>query len=568
MGCVPNERRYNPCKAEAIEAPPHPRRGSARTKETLGSSRLKAMEVLRRTKGSLPPPLLWGLLAIQAAMLCVGAAFHAYWADEAQAWLLARDSRSLPSLLSNMRYEGHPPVWHLLIMPFAHASWNPQWMKLPHLLCAIGTAFLLFSARGLPVAVRILAPFSYFFLFEYGEVVRNYAPGILLLLLATRLLAEHTRSWPWLTPLLLALAALTSLPAAVTATSLFGVYVWRMLACPPGHREGARFSLAAVTPASTAASLCFVFAVAGCLLLVRPPADTGVFLRHHAALTLADKCLLAGIIIAKAYLPLLLLVPGFWNHTLWDVLNARDGALVGYVLFPAILLLCLRGWLPRAFLACTAAVLVLQLVLAELAYMRHVGWLFVALLIAMWIDGGLPTTQNQTGTAADRAKGPFRAARSVLPGSVLLGSVLATSFFAGIYAFSMGLTHPFSSAPQVEALLRSRHLDRATLVFEPDYIGSAILSDLQVASQYDLERQRRASFIFWTRADFLNQHLPTQAEWNSIRSQTGSAVLVTDKPVPPDRIQALRLQTLGAFSGSICGDHFYVYAPLSAASGV
>ncbi len=36
---------------------------------------------------------------------------HALWQDEWQAWLLARDSRSLAELFHNLRYEGHPALW-------------------------------------------------------------------------------------------------------------------------------------------------------------------------------------------------------------------------------------------------------------------------------------------------------------------------------------------------------------------------------------------------------------------------------------------------------------------------
>ena len=44
--------------------------------------------------------------------------FHEKWRDEAQAWLLARDLNPI-ELFKQMKYEGHPPLWHLILMPFA-----------------------------------------------------------------------------------------------------------------------------------------------------------------------------------------------------------------------------------------------------------------------------------------------------------------------------------------------------------------------------------------------------------------------------------------------------------------
>ena len=43
---------------------------------------------------------------------------HEHWADEAQAWLLARDLNPL-ELFRQMKYEGHPFLWNLILMPFA-----------------------------------------------------------------------------------------------------------------------------------------------------------------------------------------------------------------------------------------------------------------------------------------------------------------------------------------------------------------------------------------------------------------------------------------------------------------
>ena len=49
-------------------------------------------------------------------------AFHEPWRDEWQAWLLARDSPSLKALLYNMRYEGHPPTWHVVLFALSRVT--------------------------------------------------------------------------------------------------------------------------------------------------------------------------------------------------------------------------------------------------------------------------------------------------------------------------------------------------------------------------------------------------------------------------------------------------------------
>ena len=44
--------------------------------------------------------------------------FHEKWRDEAQAWLIAKDL-DIIGIIKQMSFEGHPPLWHLILMPFA-----------------------------------------------------------------------------------------------------------------------------------------------------------------------------------------------------------------------------------------------------------------------------------------------------------------------------------------------------------------------------------------------------------------------------------------------------------------
>jgi hypothetical protein len=37
------------------------------------------------------------------------------WLDELQAWLIARDSSSVIDLFKNLKYEGHPGLWHICL---------------------------------------------------------------------------------------------------------------------------------------------------------------------------------------------------------------------------------------------------------------------------------------------------------------------------------------------------------------------------------------------------------------------------------------------------------------------
>jgi hypothetical protein len=60
---------------------------------------------------------------------------HEMWRDELQAWLIGRDSISIFELLfRNMRYEGHPALWHLGLFFITRFTDNPFIMQILNVL--------------------------------------------------------------------------------------------------------------------------------------------------------------------------------------------------------------------------------------------------------------------------------------------------------------------------------------------------------------------------------------------------------------------------------------------------
>ena len=53
------------------------------------------------------------VLPLYAILLAVVLWKHEPWADEAQAWLIARDCSGVELLFQRLRYEGHPGLWYL-----------------------------------------------------------------------------------------------------------------------------------------------------------------------------------------------------------------------------------------------------------------------------------------------------------------------------------------------------------------------------------------------------------------------------------------------------------------------
>lgn len=60
-----------------------------------------------------------------SSLLLVLVLNHEYWFDEAQAWNIARDN-DIAGIFGMMKYEGHPPLWHLTLKLFTSlgCSWR------------------------------------------------------------------------------------------------------------------------------------------------------------------------------------------------------------------------------------------------------------------------------------------------------------------------------------------------------------------------------------------------------------------------------------------------------------
>lgn len=136
--------------------------------------------------------------------------FHEPWFDEAQGWLIARDSSWYEMLLIRPHYEGHPPLWTLLLsipaklgVPYEIGLKGVQLLS-----AALLGGYLIFRAPLHKVAVLLL-PFTYFFCFQYGVTSRPYAFMCLALLIA----AENWRyrdNRPWKLTLALIVLCLLS----------------------------------------------------------------------------------------------------------------------------------------------------------------------------------------------------------------------------------------------------------------------------------------------------------------------------------------------------------------------
>jgi hypothetical protein len=121
-------------------------------------------------------------LCLYAALLIWAIPHHEPWADEAQAWQIARNL-PLDRIFPLLSYEGHPGLWYLFLRLLSrlHVSYaSMHWI-------AAGIAFLgvslLVLASPFPRWLRLLLPFTFYLSFQYAIVARSYVLAPLLIFL-------------------------------------------------------------------------------------------------------------------------------------------------------------------------------------------------------------------------------------------------------------------------------------------------------------------------------------------------------------------------------------------------
>jgi hypothetical protein len=121
---------------------------------------------------------------------------HRPWLDEWQALQLAEQSPRMSDLMFNLRYEGHPPLWYLLLRAIAALFSDPV-RALPTLALSIAIPVQLLILFGAPFsrAERVMISLSQFVLFEYLTLSRSLTLGFALMVLIAALWKRPRLVW-------------------------------------------------------------------------------------------------------------------------------------------------------------------------------------------------------------------------------------------------------------------------------------------------------------------------------------------------------------------------------------
>lgn len=148
---------------------------------------------------------------------------HEHWSDEAQSYLLARDTNFI-EIFKYMKYEGTPPLWVFTIKIFLSLGGTYQtFYILPIIFSTIGLILFEYKIKA-PWYIKIIFPFTYFMFYQYTIVARSYCLVFPLLMLIA-ITYKKRFDKPLMFILCLFLFMNISLHTLLISGSLFLIYI-------------------------------------------------------------------------------------------------------------------------------------------------------------------------------------------------------------------------------------------------------------------------------------------------------------------------------------------------------
>ncbi|WP_298741795.1 hypothetical protein [uncultured Chitinophaga sp.] len=410
------------------------------------------------------------IFLLYVALSSLTISHHEIWGDELHSWNIAKSSATISDVVSNSRYEGHPPVWYIVLWSISRCTQDIVWMQVVHWVIITSAVFVLLFFSPIPCLTRSLIPFGYFFLFEYAALSRNYAIALLLLFCILLVIPGKFRYSVPLYYVLLFILANTHLLALILAGSLHLYFLVR------NQEKNARmkqlllhglFGLIVLLP-----TLYFIF----------PPTDSALdFSAFWGRVHIKQQLAIMLLAPVRSFIP----VPAWWNYNFWNtqfLLNAGQQypLLKGVTLLLSVALSLLVVFILKGnrksllvFIANFAVTMVMAAVF-PLTTVRYTGFIFISFITAWWIYTAEAFPRRRT--------------------SRLVNILLAVQIIASAIAVYRDIRYPFSNAYQAGEVLKEVPTGKKIVT---DFWCADMLSTYTGQAFYCVDMQRAFYFLQW-----------------------------------------------------------------------
>lgn len=398
---------------------------------------------------------------------------HHPWRDEAQAWLISRDL-SVKEVFLQMPYEGTPPLWHLIIMPFAKLNLPYESILGVHFLIAILSIFILIFYSPLPKIIKIILPFNYYLMFEYAIIARNYNLSILFLFIIAALHKKRYRR-PILYGFLIALLSWTNVHSLIISLIILGLFIYNIirekLILKNSHLISIGIALSGIVSA----------------ILIMLPYSNQITGLNYMGLTNIGRSM------ALAAFP-------FLNHESLFVVEPVFYWLISLIWLPIIFNL-IKNWKYKLGFIFSWLWLLFIYTFKHPGDLRHYGLMLIFFIFFWWLDYYNNETKNLNLKKFKKMKS------ELMVSYILLFFILVNGLLYNIGFIIYHQGKFFSGAKEMAIFIKTNDLIEEKISAYPSYVGTSLLPYLPNKNIYQFETLKEGTYLTWDKKFYIRQNM-------------------------------------------------------------
>jgi len=407
------------------------------------------------------------VLMFYGVFILMGALEHELWRDEAQSWLIARDMSFL-QLFFEINYEGTPALWHLILMPFAKLGFPPSTITYIHIFIVFVTATLFITQAPFSKFTMVLFLFSFYMVWEYAIVARNYNLTVLLLF-AIAANYKHRYTKPLVHTALIFLLFNTNVHSFFMALGLACLYLYETEKWTIRLRD-IRLPIIIIG-----------FGLLISVLQLIPAADNMRSNMLHEFNYLA---------VPRAIMNALFPIPmvaskDILTYTLYSLLAFSSLAILGYA---SLYLYCNSRQVFYIYMAATLWLFYL-FVFKHFGGYRHHGFILIFLMFSLWISNSCEPNKK-TKLANKMALLRQKTLR-------LLNLSFVFSIISGGFMHFNEQTMKYSGAQEMAAFLSTTDLTDKVIIGYPSTVASSLAPHLPNKKLWYPEIEDFGTYVVW-----------------------------------------------------------------------
>lgn len=467
------------------------------------------------------------------AISFIGIYYHELWMDESHHFLLGKDSVSFLDLFEKTRYDGHPIFWNYLIHLITRFATNPFYIQILHISISCFIVFVFFRKAPFKLWFKIAFALSYFMLYEYTVISRNYNLGVLFLFLSCIYYQKKEVNFTSFC-LCLALCCNThSIFTIATSTLLLSVFLEHFFKYKKGFLKK-----------YWKGYLIFIIGITVAFYQIIPPSDSTFFANINYNTT--NAILKSSLSLFKALFPLVdFTTINYWNHFYLIEHFKTLSTILGIVVWLLPFLFFNKNKYILVFVYATIITFSIFEIITYRYGARYNGLLFITLICGFWL-------------MKNNANKPLLKANFTKINKIIIVFLMFIQTASGVLAYSLDLKYTFNNGQKVANFIKNKEIDTNTTVTACE---SASINAYLSKNLYNLAYQKKQGYYLWD-SDVTSFYKKTTKEMITLAFQNkpeqNQLYLIFYKPIEKKLLKKYSISLVQQFDNAVKED-YYIY---------